>query len=524
MSEARHDAARLRAELAELRAQNAELRLARQLFTEQTGALLGLKDELLERNRLLVERDRLREEETRLLREENRLLAGRVAELERRSGQNPRNSHRPPSSEGYDKPAPRSRRGRTDRPSGGQPGHEGTTLHQVDTPDEVVTHAPARCAGCGGGLGDAPVASTERRQVFDLPRVAPWVVEHRVEHRVCGCGRVTMAEVPAGVAAPTQYGPRVRAVATYLLAGQHLPLARTAELLAELFGAPVSQGSLTGWYADAAAGLDPFLDAVRAGLAAADVLGADETGARVDGGLAWLHTARSDTLTLYTAHQGRGARGEDAMRAAGVLPALQPDQVLVHDCWGPYWNFDVTHALCGAHLLRELTAAAEVDGQAGWADGMDRLLCEINRTVSAARPDGADRLAPYLLAAYRRRYQTILAGGWAANPDHHTGQRGRRRRPKHVNLLDRLDTHRDEVLRFATDLRVPFTNNGSERDIRPTKIRLKVAGCLRTMAGAKAFCRLRSYLSTAAKQGQSRFEVLTMLHDGNPWLPATVDP
>ena len=155
---------------------------------------------------------------------------------------------------------------------------------------------------------------------------------------------------------------------------------------------------------------------------------------------------------------------------------------------------------------------------------MDRLLCEINRTVSAARPDGADRLAPYLLAAYRRRYQTILDGGWAANPDHHAGQRGRRRRPKHVNLLDRLDTHRDEVLRFATDLRVPFTNNGSERDIRPTKIRLKVAGCLRTMAGAKAFCRLRSYLSTAAKQGQSRFEVLTMLHDGNPWLPATVDP
>jgi len=160
LPEARHDAARLRAELAELRAQNAELRLARQLLTEQAEALVGLKDELLERNRLLVERDRVREEETRLLREENRLLAGRVAELERRSGQNPRNSHRPPSSEGYDKPAPRSRRGRTDRPSGGQPGHEGTTLHQVDTPDEVVTHAPARCAGCGGGLGDAPVASS----------------------------------------------------------------------------------------------------------------------------------------------------------------------------------------------------------------------------------------------------------------------------------------------------------------------------------------------------------------------------
>jgi transposase len=478
----------LRAELGELRAQNAELRRVCERFEE---------------------RDREHVEENRRLRE-------RVAELERRLGQNPRNSHRPPSTEGYDKPAPRSRRERGDRRPGGQPGHEGTTLGQADTPDEVVRHRPATCAGCGASLVDAPVASTEARQVFDLPPIALRVVEHVLEHRRCGCGQVTMADPPAGVGAPAQYGPGVRALATYLLAGQHLPLARTAELLSELVGAPVSQGSLGRWYADAAAGLDPFLDAVAAGLAGAAVVGADETGARVDGGLAWIHAARTDTLTLYTVSASRGVA---AMRAAGVLPALGPDAVLVHDFWGPYWTFDVVHAVCGAHLLRELAAAADVAGQSGWANGMDRLLREINRTVAAARDTGADGLAARLLASYRRRYAELIDAGWAANPDHRPGG-GQRRRPKHVNLLDRLDSHRDEVLRYAADLRVPFTNNGSERDVRPMKIRLKVAGCLRTMPGADALCRLRSYLSTARKQGQSAFAVLRMLHDRDPWLPA----
>jgi transposase len=361
------------------------------------------------------------------------------------------------------------------------------------------------------------VVSTEARQVFDLPPIALRVLEHRLQHRACGCGRVSMAAPPAGVGAPAQYGPGVRALASYLLAGQHLPLARTAELLGEVVGAPVSEGSLAGWYADAAAGLDGFDAALRDGLAGAGVLGADETGIRVDGALAWVHAARTESLTRYTVSDKRGLA---AMREAGVLDRLRPDAVLVHDCWGPYWNLDVAHALCGAHLGRELVAAAEVAGQQEWAGALDRLLAEINHTATAARDAGADGLAESLLETYRRRYARLVEDGWAANPDHRPGGRGRHRRPKHVNLLDRLDSHRDEVLRYGTDLRVPFTNNGSEQDIRPLKIRLKIAGCLRSMVGAEAFCRLRSYLSTARKQGQSAFSVLRMLHDGDPWMPA----
>ena len=489
-------------------------------MAEASAVERALRGELGELRAQLAERDRtivVLSEENAALRAQLGVVLERVAELERRVGQSPRNSDQPPSSEAYGKPPPRSRRKRGQRGPGGQPGHEGTTLCQIADPDRVVCHAPRRC-GCGRSLRRAPVTSVEVRQVFDLPEIRLDVTEHRIEHRACRCGRVTMAELPAGVNAPTQYGPSVRAVATYLLAGQHLPLGRTAQLLAEVLAAPVGEGSLAAWYTQAAAGLAGFEAAVRDQLAAADVLGADETGLRVDGRLHWLHTARTDELTLLTVSERRGVAG---MREAGGLPALRPGAVLVHDGWAPYREFDVTHALCGAHLLRELAAAADVGGQADWATAMDRLLCEINDTVRAGREIGARRLQPTLFTTYERRYQEIVDAGWAANPDHRPGQRGKRKRPKHVNLLDRLDAHRNEVLRFTGDFRVPFTNNGSERDIRPAKIRVKVAGGLRTINGAKAFARLRSYLSTAAKQGRSPFQVLRDLHNGNPWIPVT---
>lgn len=483
----------------------------------------ALRAEAGELRARLAERDRsivLLVEENAALRDRLDRLVEQLTELQRRLDQNPRNSSKPPSSEGYEKPAPRLRREVTDRAPGGQPGHEGRTLRRVARPDERVIHSPRACTGCGASLADAPVTSTEARQVFDLPEIALRVVEHVLEHRRCACGSTTMAPAPAGVGAPTQYGPGLRGVATYLLAAQHLPLARCAELLAELLDAPVSEGTLAAWYAAAADGLEQFDQVLADRLAGADTVGADETGIRVDGKLAWVHAARTEELTRYTVSAKRGI---EAMTAAGVLPRLAPGTVLVHDFWAPYWTFDVSHAVCGAHLLRELTAAAEVDGQTGWASALGRLLCEINATTIAARDAGADELAPQLLAGYRRRYARLIAAGWAANPDHHAaspGGSGRRRRPKHVNLLDRLDGHREEVLRFAGDLRVPFTNNGSEQDIRPIKIRMKIAGCLRTMAGAEACCRLRSYLSTARKQGQPAFAVLRQLHDGSPWMPA----
>jgi transposase len=456
-----------------------------------------------------------------LLVEENRLLRERLAELERRLGQNPRNSDRPPSSEGYARPPPRSLRRAGQHRSGGQPGHPGATLRRVAAPDERVAHRPVWCAGCGAWLAAAPVVGVEHRQVFDLPELRLRVVEHALVRCRCSCGRSTTAAAPPAVRAPAQYGPGVRGLAAYLLIGQHLPLARTAELLGELLAAPVSEGSLAAWAAAAGGGLAAFDRSLADRLAGAGVLGADETGIRVAGGNHWVHVTRTDLLTRLTVSTRRGA---PAMREAGVLPRLAPHAVLVHDFWAAYWSFDVRHAVCGAHLLRELAAAAEAGSQAGWATGLADLLAGLNTACRAARTAGAGALDPELLAAAGTRYHALLADGWAANPGHQRGERFKRRRPPHVNLLDRLDGHREEVLRFAADLRVPFTNNGSEQDIRPLKIKVKVAGCWRTLAGAQTFCRLRSYLATARKHGQSAYTALRQLAEGNPWMPPALQP
>lgn len=460
-------------------------------------------------------------------------LTAQVAVLQARLGQNPRNSSRPPSSEGYGKPAPRSQRRSSGRRPGGQDGAPGATLRQVSDPHRVVEHAPQVCGACGAGLAGAPVVSVESRQVFDLPPVALQVLEHRLQHRRCGCGIVTMAGradgVPAGVGAPVQYGPGVRAVATYLAGAQHLPLARTADTLADLLGAPVSVGTVAAMLQQAAAGLGPFTEAVRGQLAASPVVHFDETGLRVDGTLAWVHSASTDTLTQVTVHPRRGIV---AMQAAGVLPAL--DGVAVHDGWKPYRHYDrdpvtgkgVLHGLCNAHHLRELTAVTEAATQDGtpaaaggadsqdWAGAMSRLLVEIHHTVRDGRDLGASAVSDALLATYQRRYQAIITAGHDQNPP-----TAGRRQSKAANLLARLDTQHADVLRFATDWTVPFDNNLAERDIRMVKIRQKISGCLRTTSGAEAFCALRSYLSTARKQGHNALDVLRQLTDGQAWIP-----
>lgn len=499
----------MRAELAELRAVKAELRLQCELYADQVASLRELE-------RRSIERDRLREQENQLLARENALLRELVADLEARLGRNSRNSNTPPSAEGYAKAPPRSSRRSSGRKPGGQPGGPGTTLRQVADPDEVVVHSPSACGGCGASLAGAPVTSTEVRQVADLPQVVLRWVEHRIEHRGCACGASTMAAagdgVPEAVRAPVSYGPGVRAVATYLVAAHHLPLGRAAAVMSDLLGAAVSPGSVAAWVQGAADGLGPFSDAVRDVLTGAGVVNFDETGLRVDGALGWVHSASTAAATLYTCHS---RRGRDAMDAAGVLPAFTG--IAVHDCWKPYWCYDIEHALCNAHLLRELTGIYETTGQT-WAPKLARILEKMNTAVTAAKDAGSRELEPDVLAGWHTRIEEILALGRAQNPEPADGWPAKR--PVAVNLLDRFETHRAEFLRFATDFRVPFTNNAAEQAVRPVKIRQKISGCLRTMTGAQAFCSLRSYLATGRKQGRDPLAILRQLHEGQPWLPA----
>jgi len=281
-------------------------------------------------------------------------LRSRVAELEARLGANSRNSSRPPSSDGYDKPnadsRKRSLRRSSGRRQGGQQGHEGARLEPVAAPDEQVEHPPECCDGCGGDLADAEVVEGgECRQVFDLPEGALLrVVEHVAARRRCGCGRVSAGGFPEGVGAPTQYGPGIRALGVYLHVFQHLPYERACQLLCDLAGARVSTGTLTDWVTAAAAGLGDFDERLRELLGAAPVAHFDETGARIAGRLGWVHSASTDTLTRYTAHPKRGC---EAIDDAGVLPDFTG--VAVHDGWAPYRNYqDADHALGPAPVWR----------------------------------------------------------------------------------------------------------------------------------------------------------------------------
>jgi transposase len=442
-----------------------------------------------------------------------------IAELKRQLGASSRNSSKPPSSDGLDKPAPKSLRGRSERKPGGQPGREGRTLRQVERPDEVVVHEPGACTGCGGTLtGEDRPAGVLRRQVFDLPTITVRVVEHRLVSRRCACGTVTQAAAPAGVSAPVQYGPHAAAIAVYLVLGQHLPVARTAGLLAEVFGTPMATGTVAAWTARAAAGLAPFTTAARAALTRAELVHADETGLRVAGRLHWLHVACSSRFTALFCHR---RRGKEAIDAAGVLPGFTG--IAVHDAFTSYSRYPTaTHALCNAHLLRELIAVVDhhdahppsgADTPAGWcwaAQVIDALLALKAITGTGALP------GPDVLATSRRLIVSAALIGASAQGGP-PGAVGRR----HRALARRIRRRLDEYLRFASDLRVPFDNNLAERDIRMAKIKQKVSGCLRTLAGAQDFAAMRSYLSTAAKHGRRPFDVLTELTSGNVWIPET---
>jgi transposase len=439
-------------------------------------------------------------------------LTRRVAELESRLGKDSRTSSKPPSSDGLRKAPPKSRREVSGRGPGKQPGEPGATLRQVQRPDQVRTHRPRDCDGCGRSLRSAPVTSVETRQVFDLPRVRLQVTEHRVQHRRCRCGTTTMAAVPAGAGAPTQYGPRVRAIAAYLIGYQHLPYERAGETLSDLLGVHLSTGTLAAIVERTSAGLGQFLSEVRDRIAAADVAHFDETGLRVDGALAWVHAACTDTLALFTVHP---SRGHDAMTTAAILPTFTG--IAVHDGFTPYRGYGTAHQLCNAHHLRELAAVADLIPNQSWPQDMIRLLCEMNDTTRHARSIGAHALSKRLLRAYRRRYRRIIALGQALNPT----PPGRTARTPAVKLLTRLNTFTEDVLRFAHDLRVPFDNNLAERDIRMVKLRQKISGGLRTWHGAHTFAAIRSYLTTTRKHGLNALDALTQLHTGQPWMPQT---
>ncbi len=374
---------------------------------------------------------------------------------------------------------------------------------QVARPDRELRHEPGCCGRCGAGLAGRPVTGVERRQVAGLPQAAVEVTEHQLIERECRCGHRTKGAAPQGADGPVQYGPRIAAIIVYLYAGQFLSKQRTAKALAELFGIALSSGTVAGITARAAGRLGGFLEHARGQIAAAEVAGFDETGFRVDGRLHWVHCARTGKYTLLMVHPKRGRQAMQAMQAMGVLPSLAG--VAVHDAWAPYDTYAAPdHQLCCAHALRELQAVTDAApaGQWCWASQAAEALAAMQDLVREAISQGRDAVDPAMLAAQVCLFRSAVLAGASQ-----TAPRSEALMKKHNALARRLRDRQDDYLRFTVDIRM-------------VKLRQKVSGCLRTFTGARQFCAIRSYLSTATKHGLGVFDALVMLTKGQPWMPA----
>lgn len=442
----------------------------------------------------------------------------RVRHLEEQLAKNSRNSSKPPSTDGFKKPSPKSLRKKGQRKSGGQPGHTGHTLKMAESPDHTEIHHVEVCECCRRSLTDQSVDSVEKRQVHDLPPLRLIVTEHQAETKTCSCGHLNKAAFPEGVNAPVQYGEAIKAAAVYLKNYQFLPYDRTCELLNDFFGCPMSEGTLCNIIAQShTLAADP-VEKIKALVEQAAVAHFDETGSRVDGKLWWLHSASTAQATYYDIHRKRGSEAIDDI---GILPDFLGRAI--HDFWKPYFGYDCLHGLCNAHHLRELIFVHE-QHQQDWADRMIECLLDIKEAVDQVK-ESTDHLAADQIQAFEACYQQILDEGYAQNPlsplpRNAKKRRGRRKKTKARNLLERLDDHRAEALAFMYDFNVPFDNNQAERDLRMMKVQQKISGMFRTEEGAKAFCRIRSYISTARKNAVSAMDALTRLFTGDPFVPA----
>ncbi|MGH9394154.1 MAG: IS66 family transposase [Terriglobales bacterium] len=436
-------------------------------------------------------------------------LEARVADLERRLGRNSGNSSTPPSQDPLDAP-PRSSRKKTGRRPGKQPGSPGSALRLVEDPDEVIEHRPGRCTGCGSGLHRAQDAGLIRRQVHDIPEVSARVVEHRLHRRRCGCGTVTTAPAPAGVNAPVSYGPNLRALAVYLVVFQHVPVERAATLIADVTGAGVSTGWVSSVIGSAADELVDVEALIRTLITLAHVLHVDETSTSIAGNTWWLHVACTKDLTAYHLDPSRGRK---AVTGFGILPGFTG--IVVHDALSVYDDYpQATHALCGAHIARELTAAAQAHPEQPWPQAALDALFGLNQAAHTARERGRKTIPHAEARPLLRAWRNAVLVGLAAHP-----RAPGRKQSKTRNLLQRLRDRDEQVLRFAHDLSVPFTNNQAERDLRPAKTQLKISGCHRSETGARAWLRVRSYISTARKNNINVLQALRDAITGNPWKP-----
>jgi len=434
---------------------------------------------------------------------ENAKLLLRIEELERKLKINSSNSSKPPSSDGLrKKPSPKSLREKTNKKFGGQVGHEGNTLKQFSDPDFEIVHSPAVCSACGNSLTEVDSVDEVKRQEVDI-KVERQVVQHKSLVKVCKCGKRNIGDMPQHLIAPIQYGPNIRALAVYLSTQQFIPKQRSQEFFRDMFQIPISETSLISFDTECAKRLREFSVLSLEAIKKSEISHLDETGYRIQGKTQWAHVASTERLTFYAASEKRGLRHEGF---SGTV---------VHDFWKPYFTMEnVNHALCNAHILRELKAVNDIDKE-DWAGEMFKLLQDASKYHN---------LSIEQINKVEQSYDKIVKEAIFIHERLGPPVKGSRKKRVGHNLLLRLQTYKSDILRFLSDPSVPFTNNLAERDLRMVKVKQKVSGCFRTEEGAHTFLQIRAFISSAKKQAKNVFYALLDVMTGSsfdcaPFIP-----
>ena len=432
-----------------------------------------------------------------------RLLITVIQLLVERLGLNSGNSSTPSSKESRDKKKKKSSRQKSDKSSGGQPGHKGSTLERVEYPDEIVEIPIDRRTL--PDREDLKPAGYEARQIIDIVMDVN-VTEYRAEAIEDTDGNRYVATFPEQLSKAVQYGSNIRALSTYMSQYQLIPYGRVQELISDQFGLKISEGSIANFNKEAYEKLGGFEEKICQTLTSAEVLNTDETGIKIGDKNHWIHVICTPKTTFFFPH---AKRGKDAIADMGIIENFKG--VLCHDGWKPYFSYDCEHSLCNAHHLRELEWVVEFKSQK-WAKLMKKLLCEIKNKTEAS--GGA--LKPKIYEGYIKKYRKILKDAKKECPILLPAEGSGKKtvsQTKERNLRDRLEKYEAWVLLFAKKKNVPFTNNQAERDIRMAKVHQKISGCFRSMAGARYFCRIRSYLLTNLKRGESPYKKLLELFE-----------
>lgn len=448
-------------------------------------------------------------------------LTDQLKALQEKQSLNSSNSSMPPSTEGLKKkPVNKNRSLRTPsgKKPGGQEGHKGTTYSVIDKPDKVIMHMPAPCTNCPHReecLARAKVVET--RTVVDVKTVTEVTAHELVTIKKCMERNIRLTgEFPEDIRANMQFGTNLQALVVSFNTLGAVSISRIHEILGNVFGIPLSTGTISSMITKASDKVKSALDQIKQRLLASDVTHSDETGFRAEGKTRWAHVMCTDTLTYMALSRFRGHKGMDEIN---LLPRYKG--INIHDCWASYWKYpEIAQAICNAHILRELNFVTDNYPKQTWNGEFRSLLLEMKALKEKIMNEGGTEISPSDAEKFMKAYDRIIQLAYEENPlpKEEPGKlkkRGRKKKGKVLSLIERLDTNKEAVCRFVMDFRVDFDNNLAERDIRCIKVKIKVSGCFRTTAGAAEYLNIMSYISTARKLGFNGFEAITKALNNN---------